>query len=424
MFVKNPITADPRVKREALHLKNAGYDVSVIGTPASGLPRKEVWEGVKFFRIPRLGSKFGRVLKRILGRNERYRKSVSEERNGRNNISFGIKKDRQKHFGLARLLCFVIGEIRTSATWVTKGLTINADAYHAHDLNTLSYALLCSFIARKKVVYDSHELWIEWKQTKHSIPPEQIWWWKFIEVYGLRAADLVVAVSDGIADELRQMYGVDKPLVVRNCAPIKPLVESRKLREKIGGDSSRPIILYQGGFALGRGLEEIIEGAKEVPQADFVLMGLGVSYKAKIKKIVEESGLSNVFILPNVRMEELWIYTQSADIGLVMTQPVCKSYKLSMSNKIFEYMVAGIPIVASTIESHQHLARETGALELVDPYDPQDIALAINRLLESPERMKQMGINARKWAERKYNTSKEMEKLRLAHDRICGKPSS
>jgi len=83
-----------------------------------------------------------------------------------------------------------------------------------------------------------------------------------------------------------------------------------------------------------------------------------------------------------------------------------------------------MPIVASSIESHRRLAEETDALELVDPYDPRDIALAINRLLSSPERMEEMGISARRWAERKYNASEEMDKLRLAYEILYRKTDS
>jgi glycosyltransferase involved in cell wall biosynthesis len=103
-----------------------------------------------------------------------------------------------------------------------------------------------------------------------------------------------------------------------------------------------------------------------------------------------------------------------------MTQPVCKSYQLTLSNKVFEYMVAGIPIVASTVDGHRRLMEETEALELADPFSPQDIAKVLNQLLMSPEKMHQMGISARKWAEQKYNVTKEMEKLRLSYDIISG----
>ena len=74
-------------------------------------------------------------------------------------------------------------------------------------------------------------------------------------------------------------------------------------------------------------------------------------------------------------------------------------------------MNAGIPIVASDIESHVSIAQKTDALILVDPYSPESIAQGIMKLLKNPDMMIRMGKNARYWAEKVFNADQEFSKL-------------
>lgn len=408
MFVNNPIDNDPRVKREAKHLVCAGYEVTVIGKPAPGLPRHENWEGVHFWRVSSFLISFYQLIKRKL-----LKPSFIESNKGKR----GFPGKGLSNHGLVNLFRIWISELCTVLTLVTAGLFLRADIYHAHDLDRLLCAYLCAKITRRKLVYDSHELWLEWQRSR-SKNSSILWWWEIVEERAGLSADLVVTVSNGIAEELKRLYGIPEPLVIRNCAPLMPIVRSNRLRELIKGDKNRPIFLYQGGFCNHRGLEELIAAANYLPDADFVLMGRESAYKDKIKKLANEANNNNVFVMPKVPLEDLWIFTCNANAGFVLTQPYCLSYELSESNKLYEYMAARIPIIASSIESHKRLYRETNAIKLVNPYSPRDIARAAKELLENPEQAKEMGNQSRLWAENRYNTSYQMEKLCKAYDRL------
>jgi glycosyltransferase involved in cell wall biosynthesis len=147
-------------------------------------------------------------------------------------------------------------------------------------------------------------------------------------------------------------------------------------------------------------------------------MGRASHYSKKLAETASDAQHANVHVLPSVPLEEVWEYTCSADVGVVLTQPICLSYKYSESNKVYEYMVAGLPILASTIPSHERLHSETGALVLADSRDPRDIARAACELLADRQRMKDMGRQARHWAEQRYNAATEMEKLVRAYERL------
>ena len=307
-------------------------------------------------------------------------------------------------------------------TWMPAGLAVGADVYHAHDLDTLAIAAACARLRRAKLVYDSHELWIDWVRDKRHLPDGFVRMWSRNESRLSPRADCVITVSDGIAGELQRLYGIERPLVVRNCAELQPAHRSDKLRRSIGGDSRRTVLLYQGGFMPGRGLAELVAAADAAPEADFVLLGPDSPYKAQIARGAAKARHANVHMLPYVPLEQLWDVTCSADAGFVLIQPVCRSYELGESNKVYEYMAAGIAIIASDVRGHRRLGDETGALDLVDPYDPADIARAVNALTAKPDRMRRMGRQGRLWAERRYNAPAEMGKLAEAYARLEDPP--
>ena len=407
--------------------------MTVIGLPEKDKPDREEWRGVRFRRVPQTGQLLEKVPKtiryreRLRGLARLFKSSNPEpaadppaesprEPAGRvvENASSMARTGVGRHLANLRARWEGIMQWRQ---WIRVGLDEHADVYHAHDLDTLYQAMTCARRRRAKLVYDSHELWIDWKYNKLGDALHQVRNLATIEEQGSRIADLVITVSEGIADELVRLYRIARPLVLRNVAAHTPLVRSNKLRESIGGDPARTIALYQGGFAEGRSLMELLDVARSVPDADFVFMGPESTFKQRM--VAQARDLPNAHFLPGVSYDELLAFTCSADVGFVLTQPACLSYKLSLSNKVFEYMMAGLPIIASTIQSHRDLADETGALALADPGDAIEIARAVRQLLDHPAKRKAMGQQAREWAERKYNANLEMAKLVAAYQRLA-----
>jgi glycosyltransferase involved in cell wall biosynthesis len=407
MFVRNPITADPRVRHEAEHLAAAGHEVTVIGTPGEGLPAAETVAGVRYRRVGRLADATIRAFRRI-------KASPAPAPAAAGRPAGRVAADA----GWAFRQAVRLSEWTWRATWVAAGKRVAADVYHAHDFNTLAIAAACARRRGARLVYDSHELWIEWHAAVGGLPPDVAAMWSAAEARLARQADLVVTVSDGIADELARAYGIGRPLVVRNCAPTGDIVRTDKLRRLIGAPPNRPVLLAQGGYVPGRGLEQIAAAAALVPSAEFVFIGQDWPYKASIERLADDAPHGNVHVLPYVPLEDLWELTCGADAGFVLTEPVCLSYELSESNKVYEYLAAGIPAVASGIVNHRRLAAETGALALVDPVDEATVARVVNELLSDPQRMRQMGAAGRHWAERKYNVAAEMTRLQAAYEAL------
>ncbi|MCA9548282.1 MAG: glycosyltransferase family 4 protein, partial [Myxococcales bacterium] len=305
----------------------------------------------------------------------------------------------------------MLAEYHYQASAVAAGLAQRADAYHAHDLDTLRPAHACARLTGARLVYDSHELWIEWQETKVGAPDWLLAQWRRTERAGYRAADRVITVGDALAAELEGMYGAPTPAVVRNCAPLMPLAQGGALRALIGGDPARPLVLYQGGFSNGRGLLELVAAADFVPEADVVFMGHAAPYRDEVAAAAARAKHGNVFVQPAVGFEQLWAYTCSADVGVVLTQPVCRSYELSLSNKIFEYLVAGCAVLASDLASHRQLAEQTGAVAVADASDPATLGAALAALVADRGRLAAMGAAGRAAAEAGLNAQAEFAKV-------------
>ncbi len=415
MFVRNPVTGDPRVVREALALVGAGHAVTVIGRSGRGMPRRETHHGVSVLRLPRLGERLRGLPRAALGRVRRGETESAPGGEGGCEVRPVAPDRRRSQHRRRDRLRTEIGEANYLASAVAAGARLRADAYHAHDLDTLEAARLCARLTGARLIYDSHELWIDWQGNKCGAPEWRLERWRAIETRGARAADRVITVSDALADELVRLYDIERPLVLRNCAPLRPLTRSTRLRALIGGAATRPIVLYQGGFSTGRGLDGLVTAAELLPEVDVVLIGAASPYRDALARRAEGSPHRNVHVLPRVSLDALWELTVGADLGVVLTEPVCLSYEMSLSNKVFEYMVAGLPILGSTIASHRALADETGALLLADAADPADLAAKVRALAGDPERLLVMGRRARAWAERKYNAEAEQARLVLAY---------
>ena len=109
-----------------------------------------------------------------------------------------------------------------------------------------------------------------------------------------------------------------------------------------------PIIIYQGFFSLGRGIENLIENIKKITEEEynFIFMGYG-PLENLIKKSAKEK--NNIIYLPPVDPSELEIYTSSANFGIALIEDKCLSYRFCLPNKFFEYAMCGLPIIVSNL---------------------------------------------------------------------------
>jgi len=284
-----------------------------------------------------------------------------------------------------------------------------ADIYHAHDLNTLPVAYWAKRLTGGKIVYDSHELYTEISTLSRL--ERRIF--RCCESYLIHQVDKVITVNQSIASELSKRYKISLPEVIMNC----PVINNQKgspcenlLLKRLGFGKAVPLILYQGGYAPNRGLQNLILSAHYLNEGVIVLMGWG-RLEQELKNLVKAENLNDkVMFLDPVPQEELLIHTQCATLGVIPYQFVGLNNYYTTPNKLFEYIAAGLPVVASNFPELKRIVEGYNLGKTFDPEDPKDIAAAINDVLSDKARYEEMRKNALE-AAKVFNWENESKKL-------------
>jgi glycosyltransferase involved in cell wall biosynthesis len=206
-----------------------------------------------------------------------------------------------------------------------------------------------------------------------------------------RDASAFLAVSEPVAELVVRRWGVPRPTVLWNCPPAwRPErpgpVESDRIRATTGIEPGRPIVLYQGGFSVDRGVEELVAAATQ-PRlmelgAAVVFMGYG-----RLETFIAEAASAHpgrIFLLPAVRPDDLMPWTASADVCFVGQPPRTLNQKMNLPNKLFESIMAGVPVVVSQGNEQCRLTSSEGVGVCADIDDPAAIAAACAGLLSAP----------------------------------------
>jgi len=275
----------------------------------------------------------------------------------------------------------------------------NYDYVWANDLTCLKPAVIVKKQLGCKLIYDSHEIYVE---TLNQFFPENSKGIKKIllslslkimvklgtaaEKKMIKSVDTCITVGICVKDYLENNLKTSGILVIYNCPYLQTSNEQFDLRKLLGLKQNEKILLYQGVMNQGRGLIEMIHSQKFTKSnIKFVLMGDG-PMKLELQKLVENLNLQNkIFFIDRVDYNVLLKYTRGADAGIVL-QDVNKnlSKKLGIANKFFEYMHAGIPFVATDAPENRIVYNEFELCTLVNPkHDINEIANAINGLFEN-----------------------------------------
>lgn len=285
-----------------------------------------------------------------------------------------------------------------------------ADVYHAHDLDALWPAASASRQHNVPLVYDSHELFAQQSSLveRRMVRGFWIWWERRL----LAHVDAVITVSDGIAERLQQQYQLAQiPTVVRNLPPWRPPEQDQRLRQSLGLlDDPLPIALYQGGFLTDNGLAEVIAAMHNVTTGRLVLLG-GGPMESRLQQQVQDTGLQErVRFLPRVPFPELHAWTCGADVGVCVIKPSGDSFNMSLPNKLFEYFIAGLPVLAGDTPQIRQVMLDTGAGVVADASDPVAIGSALQGLFADVEGRRRMAAAAREAAHR-YSWQAEAPRL-------------
>jgi len=252
-----------------------------------------------------------------------------------------------------------------------------SDLLLANDLDTLPANFLASKIKRIPLVYDTHEYFTEVPELQGRLAKKI---WESIEGYIFPKLKHVITVNDSIASIYQQKYGntihVIKNIPNRLTQPITTTKSWNKLFNQ-----QKYIILQGAGINVDRGGEELMEAMKFVNNCHLLIVG-GGDVIPKLKLQAQHLWLqSKVTFLPKQNREKLMELTAGAALGLSLDKDTNLNYRYSLPNKLFDYIQAGIPILASNLPEVAAVIQQYGVGMLIENHSPKEIANKIELML-------------------------------------------
>ena len=313
MLLDNPFTNDRRVSREALALMEVGFEIKMICTRANGLAEKELQNGIEIIRI--------------------FDKSIFDPKKFLTHKKWGEYIENNFHF----------------------------DYIHCHDQTMLSIGVsIKKNRPSVQLIYDSHELFHSWPINSTNFESWTIMLKSILvrkyfirrELKNSRHVDYIITVNDSIASNLKKYFNFkNKILVSRNCPEYIPNQnKSNVLREKFNISPKTKILVFLGAniYLNSLNIEQVFQEFKNEIDVAIVVISTKNEHSLQVMNYVKKMNIENVHFHDKIKPEEINQYLSSADVGLVPTwNKNDLSYWYALDNKLFEYIQAKIPVLAT-----------------------------------------------------------------------------
>lgn len=329
-------------------------------------------------------------------------------------VTLLVQHDRDEIIDHVRIIALDVPKNRLSR-FVLSGrkafrsaLMQKADVYHFHDPELLPWMVYLKKITGAKMIYDIHENVSKDILSKEWIP---FFFRRIIStifgIYEKMAAakiDYLIAATDDIAKSFK-----NKNIIVINNYPV--IFEDQGCGHKKKGLTSN-MLIYVGGLERIRGIKQIVSALGFIDRkydARLTLVGAfsDGDFEKEIKSMPEWKSVDYQGYLPQ---KEAYAQMRNATLGLVCFLPE-PNHINAMPNKMFEYMSAGIPIIASDFPLWKELVLGNGCGLTVNPLEPKEIAKAIENICEHRDEAKKMEESGRRAVLEKYNWKNESENL-------------
>lgn len=301
---------------------------------------------------------------------------------------------------------------RTTDRVFRAALALDADLYHLHDPELLPVGIRLKRRG-KRVVFDSHEDVPVQLLSKHYLPTGVLRQlsgaYARFERFACARFDGVVAATPFIRDKFLKI----NPRTVDICN--YPLLE--EFAPCDDWEAKRGEVCYVGGVSGVRGARELVMAMARV-QSDMRLNLVGdisePGLQAELKSMPGWSRVNDFGILDREGVRDVY---ERSRAGLVTLHPI-PNYLDALPIKMFEYMSAGIPVIASDFPLWRQIVLAADCGVCVDPLSPAAIAEAIDNIGRSPEKARSMGLNGRKAVETRFNWKTEESKLVAFYEQV------
>lgn len=373
--VLNSVWYDPRVRKQLAEYKNRGIDVCCVGMKCNRYDEEKIKTIPCDVNIVSIDEKYSGKQKTIFAK---------------------LKRESLKKQAIVDAI-----------------IATNPDVIHANDLNALMPAYKASKKLQCKLIYDSHEINVE-NYTSKKLRLYAMYL-RLYEKHICKRIDKMICVSHAAAEHFVKEYNIPMPTVITNCS-----LKSEQCfdNEKNPGFE----VLNHGQFYEGRGYDIMVEAIpllNDIPEIKLAVRGMG-RLEESLKKRAKELGDEKIRFYPPVLIQELIPYASKSMVGVAITQPICLNFKLSVSNKLFEYASAGLPVIMSDIPEHRYLNEKYDFGIILEKDTPECFANAVKKLYEDKEFYVMCAENAKSMSN-VLNWENEFSKLINVEKSMFGK---
>ncbi len=288
------------------------------------------------------------------------------------------------------------------------------DLIVANDLDTLLPGFIVSRLKRLHLVYDSHEYFtgLPEVQNRHFVK----WIWTTIEKNIFPRLKNVITVSESIASLYEEEYGI-RPVVIRNLSKNAGHISSFQ-RSDIGVASDDILLVLQGtGINIDKGAGELISAISQTEGISLIIIGRGDVLSDLKNKVVELKLTGKVKFIPAVTWEILMKYTKTADIGMCLEKDTNLNYRFSLPNKLFDYIAAGISVIASDLPETRKIVKDNNCGRIIDNVTVSSITKVLNEIKMNPQTLDEYSRNS-VMAAGSLNWETESKKVEAFYKRI------
>jgi len=344
--------------------------------------------------------------------NDKYNKNIDA-------IQFvSINKKNVGNFhsttGLKKQISTIISRLITNIKIFKKAKQLNFDVYHCNEVDSWAVGIMLKFFHHKQLIFDAHEYYPV--ILSHFLPfslfsgtKENIFRtvFRFFSYF----TDGVIHVNCS----LKNLYNFKcHQVTIRNCISkqfYSKIEDAKTIQSK---DNNKFVLLHIGKLRESYGSNQLIEalGILKNNIRNIQCIAIGGGNGPVLKKKIKEAGVSNILeIIDFIPFQKVLEYLSLADAGLILLQPVNKNFIYGLPRKLFEYIAAGLPVVASNFPEIRKIVQKHDLGYLINPQDPQSIADAILKLASDSEIRKKFSFNSQFLFQKELNWENERKNL-------------
>ena len=289
-----------------------------------------------------------------------------------------------------------------------KLIATKASIIFTEDIYTLPFVVFFGKLKRAKIYYDSRELFgylagLKDKKFKQLF-------WKLVEKIFIKRADYVIVTGPMDGEFLKKKYNLKNIILLRNLPRYYKSLLKLDLHSQLKIDKTKKIILYQGVLLKGRGIEKIFSVLKMLHNHVFLIAGGGEEKEIFKQLCVKMDLVDQVYFLGKYTQDELPKVTVSADIGVSLIENLSTSYYYALPNKLFEYIMAEVPVIVSNLPQMKEIIDEYDVGLAIDIDNKNELLSAIKKLTDEKSFYESKKQNCR-IASQELNWEKEVTTL-------------